>query len=141
MWIETITYKGYDDTSYTEDFCFNISRAELIKMNYSVSGGMKELLKRIYQEKDNVKLYKLFEDLIDMSYGRKSLDGKRFEKSTEILNEFKQSEAYSEFIIKLMQDAKYAAKVVRGILPETDVSDEELARVTADLMPNSMGNI
>lgn len=141
MWIETITYKGYDDAIYTEDFCFNISRAELIKMNYSVSGGMEGLLKRICQEKDNVKLYKLFEDLIDKAYGRKSLDGKRFEKSPEILQEFKQSEAYSEFIVKLMQDPKYAVKAVQGMLPASDVSDEELARVTADLMPNTAGNM
>lgn len=139
MWIETISYKGYDDTPYTEDFCFNISRAELAKMNYSVEGGMEGLLKRISQEKDNVKLYNLFENLIDHAYGRKSLDQKRFEKSPEILADFKQSEAYSEFIIKLLGDAKYAVKVIKAILPESNISEEELSKVTAELMPATSG--
>lgn len=141
MWIETITYKGYDGTEYTEEFCFHISQAELAKMNYSVEGGMQNLLKRIYQTKSSVELYKLFENLIDLSYGRKSLDQKRFEKSPEILAEFKQSEAYSEFIMKLLQDSKYALKVINGMLPGKDVSDEEVARVTAELMPAASGAV
>lgn len=141
MWIETITYKGYDDTEYTEEFCFHISQAELAKMNYSVEGGMKNLLKRIYQTKDNVELYNLFEKLIDMGYGRKSLDQKRFEKSPEILAEFKQTEAYSQFIIKLLQDSKYALKVINGMLPGKDASEEEIARATAELMPAASGAV
>lgn len=138
MFVETITYKGYNGETYTEDFMFNISEAELIKMNYTTPGGMKEFLTRITKEKDTVKLYNNFENLLLMSYGRVSLDGKRFEKNEVMREEFKQTDAYSKLIMKLLGDAKHAAKFVQGIMPENSISDAEVSRVTAEVLPTNI---
>lgn len=140
MFVETITYKGYNGETYTEDFMFNLSEAELIKMNYTTPGGMKEFLTRISKEKDTVKLYNSFENLLLMSYGRVSLDGKRFEKSDAMREELQQSDAYSKLLTKLLGDAKYAAKFVQGIMPENTISDADVSRVTAEVLPASASN-
>lgn len=140
MFVETITYKGYNGETYTEDFMFNLSEAELIKMNYTTPGGMKEFLTRISKEKDTVKLYNNFENLLLMSYGRISLDGKRFEKSAAMREELQQSDAYSKLLKKLLGDAKYAAKFVQGIMPENSISDADVSRVTAEVLPANVSN-
>jgi hypothetical protein len=60
----------------------------------------------------------VIDELIEKSYGVKSLDGKRFEKSEDITRAFKQTPAYDELFMELVTDADKAANFVNGILPE-----------------------
>lgn len=113
---ETIKYVDYNGEEREEDFYFNLSRAEIIKLNYSHEGGLEEMISKIIKEKDVSKIYKLFTDILFMAYGEKSLDGKRFIKSEELSNAFIQTEAYSELVMKLIQDADYSAKFINGII-------------------------
>jgi hypothetical protein len=64
------------------------------------------------------KVIDTFEDLLHRSYGRKSLDGRKFEKSEEIWLDFFQSEAYSEIFMDLVTDADKASAFINGIIPE-----------------------
>ena len=41
---KTITYTDYDGNERTEDFYFNISKAELAELEYSVKGGLKKMM-------------------------------------------------------------------------------------------------
>ena len=43
---KTMTYVDYDGNERTEDFWFNISKAELAELEYSVKGGLKKVLER-----------------------------------------------------------------------------------------------
>lgn len=115
---KTITYRDYNDVERTEDFYFNLSKAELVLMENSVIGGMKQRLEKIVQSQDNVTIMEVFKDLIHRSYGVKSDDGKRFIKSEEISLSFEQSEAYSELIMELLGDEKAASAFVNAILPK-----------------------
>lgn len=115
---KTITYRDYNDVERTEDHYFNISKAELIMMDSSVVGGMKQRLERIVQSQDNVEIMKVFEDLIHRAYGIKSEDGKRFIKSEEIATSFEQTEAYSELVMELLTNEHAAAEFIRAILPK-----------------------
>lgn len=65
----------------------------------------------------------IFESLIKMSYGRKSLDGRKFEKTEEIWNDFYQTEAYSILFTELVTDARKAAEFVNKIIPSA-LADE-----------------
>lgn len=114
---ETIKYTDYNGTEREEDFYFNLSRAELIDMEYSTAGGLKELLERIIKEKDTVKIYQMFKTIVMRSYGEKSDDGKHFVKSKEISEAFAQTEAFSELMMKFVSDAEFAAKFVNGVVP------------------------
>lgn len=127
---KTITYTDYNDVERTEDFYFNLSKAEIIMMENSVVGGMKQRLEKIIQSQDNVEIMETFRDLIHRSYGVKSDDGKRFIKSDALASEFEQTEAYSVLVLELLGDAGKAADFINAILPK-GLLQEAGANVTA----------
>ncbi len=86
-------------------------------MELGSNGGMKKYVERIISAQDGKQLVTLFKEIIDKSYGVKSLDGKRFVKNQEVLDEFKQSEAYSDLFMELATNSDAAAAFVNGVLP------------------------
>lgn len=114
---KTITYTDYNDTTRTEDFYFNLTKAELTEMELGVDGGLAEMIRNIVAAKDTPSLIKIFKDLVLRAYGVKSADGKRFIKSEELKTEFSQTEAYSQLFMELATDADAASAFVNGIVP------------------------
>lgn len=112
-----ITYTDYNGEERTEDFYFNLSKAEIMEMEMGVTGGLTELIKKVMATKDIPSVMKIFKDLILRAYGEKSADGKRFMKSEELSREFSQTEAYSILFMELATNADEAAKFVNGIIP------------------------
>lgn len=114
---KTITYTDFDGVERTEDFYFNLSKAELMEMEMSADGGMAKYLQQIVDTKDTKQLIEIFKSIVVKAYGIKSLDGKRFIKNQEVLNDFTQSEAYSELFMELLSNADAAATFFNGIIP------------------------
>lgn len=114
---KTITYKDYNGGERTEDFYFNLSKAEIMEMEMGTSGGFAEMINRIVAAQDTASIVKIFKDIILRAYGVKSPDGKRFIKSRELSEEFAQTEAYSNLFMELATDADAAAKFINGIVP------------------------
>ena len=114
---KTITYTDYNQAERTEDFYFNLTKAEVMEMEMSTSGGLAEMIKKIVAAKDAPAIIKVFKDLILKAYGEKSPDGKRFIKSEEIPTAFAQTEAYSQLFMELATDPDKAAEFVNGIIP------------------------
>lgn len=114
---KTLTYNDYNGVERTEDFYFNLSKAELLEMEMGVSGGLAEMIKRITAAQDAPALIKLFKEIILKAYGEKSPDGRRFVKSEEISTEFAQTEAYSQLYMELATDAEAASNFINGIIP------------------------
>lgn len=117
---KTITYTDYNGVERTEDFYFNLSKAEIAEMELEIPGGMAALIERITKTKDTPSLVKMFKDLILRAYGEKSDDGKRFIKSKELRDGFEQTEAYSELFIELASNADAASSFINGITPKVD---------------------
>ncbi len=115
---KTIKYTDYNGEERIEDFYFNLSKAEIMEMEMSQNGGMSEYIKKIVNTQDNVSIMNLFKEIIQKSYGEKSLDGKRFIKNKELTEAFTQTEAYTELFVELVSDADAAAKFVNGIIPQ-----------------------
>lgn len=115
---KTITYTDYNGTERTEDFYFNLNKAEIAEMEMSISGGLTEMINRIIAEQNTPEIIKIFKELILKAYGIKHIDGKRFEKSEAISNAFAQTEAYSELFIELGTNAEAAAEFFNGIIPK-----------------------
>ena len=115
---KTIKYTDYNGNEREEDFWFNINQAEAIEMQADAGGELDAFIKKIISEHDAKALVGYFKKLILMSYGRKSLDGRRFEKSKEISEEFSQTEAYPILFMELAQDSEKASEFVNGILPK-----------------------
>lgn len=114
---KTITYTDYNGVERTEDFYFNLTKAEIMEMELSTTGGLAEMIQRVVNTKDAPAIIKIFKNLVLSAYGIKSADGKRFMKSEEIKTEFAQTEAYSQLFMTLATDADEAAKFVNGIVP------------------------
>jgi len=118
-----MTYTDYNGNERTEDFYFNLSKAELTEMQLSEAGGMTAFIQKIVDTQDNKKIVELFKELILKAYGEKSLDGKRFIKNKELSDAFAQTEAYSDLFMELATDSKAAAEFVNGIIP-SDLADK-----------------
>lgn len=116
---KTITYFDYNDVERTEDFYFNLSKAEIMEMEMGTTGGLAEMINKIVQTQDAPAIIKVFKDLILKAYGERSADGKRFEKKNGVLAEaFAETEAYSQLFMELATDADAAARFVNGIIPK-----------------------
>lgn len=117
---KTITYTDYNDVERTEDFYFNLTKAELMEMEMGAVGGLSGMIEKIVSAKDAPAIIKIFKELVLKAYGEKSADGKRFIKSKEISDAFAQTEAYSQLFMELATDADAASKFVNGIAPNME---------------------
>lgn len=117
---KTITYKDYNGVERTEDFMFNLTKAEILEMQLTKDGGMDAAIKKIVDAKDAPEIMKVFKDLILKSYGIVSDDGRRFIKSKEISDSFAQTEAFSMLFMELATDTDAASAFVNGIVPAAD---------------------
>lgn len=114
---KTITYNDLDGNPITEDFYFNLTKAEIAEMELSHDGGLSAYLQRIVETKDGAVIIAAFKDILFKAYGRRSEDGKRFVKSPEISTEFTQTEAYSDLFMELVTNAEASAAFFRGVVP------------------------
>lgn len=115
---KTITYTDYNGVERTETFYFNLSKSELTRWSMSVEGGLHERLQRIIDAKDNVAVMKEFDNIIARSYGVKSDDGRRFEKSKKITEEFMQTPAYDQLYMELITGGTdVMSAFINGIVP------------------------
>lgn len=121
---KSVTYTDYNGNERTEDFYFNLKKAEIMEMELSTSGGLAEMIQRVVASQDTPTIVKIFKDLVLRSYGQKSLDGKRFIKNDQLREEFEQTEAYSIIFMELATDADAAAKFVNGIVP-ADLANQQ----------------
>lgn len=127
----TITYTDFDGRQRTEDHFFNLNKSEIVKwLTTSGDYTLDALLERLSTEKNGKEIMNIFEGLIKMSYGRKSLDGRKFEKGEEIWKDFYETEAYSELFMELVTDAKKAAAFVNQVIPADLAS--EVAKIVAE---------
>ena len=118
---KTVTYTDYNGVERTENFYFNLSKAEVMEMEMSTDGGMAESIQKIVDAKDAPAIIRVFKDLVLKAYGVKSDDGRRFMKvkpdGSRYADDFKETEAYSIIFMELATDADAAAKFVNGIVP------------------------
>lgn len=138
MYVKPITYTDYDGVQHTDKFYFNISKAELIEMDASETGGLTKRLQEIVDANETADIFKRVKSIILKAYGRKSPDGKRFIKSLEMSQEFEQTEAYSELIMEFMQNPKSFEEFMRHTLPKVDV--EETAKPAGNAIPMNSSN-
>lgn len=117
---KVIKYIDYDGQERTETFYFNLNKVELAEMELSSSkdGGLSKYIQKIVEEKNVEQLMNIFKKIILMSYGVKSTDGKRFEKSKVLSDEFAQTEAFVELFLELTGNAEAAAAFINGIIPQ-----------------------
>lgn len=130
---KTITFYDLDGNPVTEDFYFNLSKAEIAELELSHEGGFVAHLHRIIGAQDGAQIVSTFKSIIAMAVGRRSEDGRRFVKSQEITDDFLQTEAYSQLFMELVTDATAAAQFIKGIVPADLRENVETGKPITDI--------
>lgn len=124
MLAKTITFEDYEGKKRTETHYFNMNKAELTKwLTTTGEATLDKVLIRLYTEKNGREIINIFENLLKISYGRKSDDGRKFMKSDEIWEDFHQTEGYSELFMELITDGAKVADFVNKVLPSETSSE------------------
>jgi hypothetical protein len=139
MYKKTITYVDFNGVEREEDFYFHMTKAEAIKAEFSEKGTLTETINRISKEEDTQKLFELFEKIVRMSYGKRSVDGRSFIKKQEYADEFISSEAYSNMFMEFMEDPNSAAAFVNGILASIEKNPDR--KSMSELVTSAQNNI
>jgi hypothetical protein len=135
---KTMTYTDYNGESVTEDFYFALNKAELIEMEMKAGeGGVSAMLGKILAEDDREEILNQFRQLILMSIGRRSEDGRRFIKNQEIQDEFTQTPAFGDLLVEFYTQADAAAKFVTAIVPSDMAETVEKAVAEAEAAEKS----
>lgn len=135
---KTINYIDYDGNERSEEYYFNLNQAEIIKwLTTTGDYTLDKVLERLATERNGKKIMEIFEELIRLSYGRKSLDGRKIEKSKEIWEDFYYTEAYSTLFTELVTDARKAADFVNQIIPKKLA--DEVAKIVSE-NPNGISD-
>lgn len=124
---KTITFENFEGEKETRDFYFNLSKADIMKMEINERSknkatGLENKIKKMSDEEDIAGIYGFFENLIRKSIGKKS-DDFGFVKNPEYAEGFINSDAYSVLLLELLEDETKAADFIYSIMPN-DVSAE-----------------
>lgn len=114
---KTIKYSDLDGNEIAEDFYFNLSKAEISEMELSHPEGFSRYLNRIVESQDGAEIIATFKKILTQAVGRRSEDGRRFIKNQEIIDDFLQSDAYSQVFMELVTDGNAAGQFITAIMP------------------------
>lgn len=122
---ETRTYVDWDGRERTEDFYFNLTRAECISINNKTPGGLGAVLEKIVKANDAGTVQTTFEDLLGRSFGVKSDDGRRLikGKDQEYFRAFSETPAYDDLMCDLITIPGYAAEFFNEVIPVEQVAE------------------
>lgn len=123
---KTIEYTDFNGEKQSEEDYFHLSKSELTQMELSQKGGFQNYITKIVEEKDNRKIYEMFKEIVLVSYGEKSADGRSFIKKKVIDGEtvmlrdiFEQTAAFDALMMELISsDERTIAAFINGIVPK-----------------------
>lgn len=129
---KTYTYTDYNGNERTEDYYFNLQEAEIMKLEMGINGGLTAKINRIIAAQDVPEIMKVFDELIGVSYGIKSPDGREFIKSPEITKSFMQTEGYNKLFMDFITKEGFAANFFNELIPNVPDSQK-----SAEVVPIS----
>lgn len=113
-------YIDYNGNEREEEFLFHMSKADVIKWLTvdDLNSNLTDIILKLAKGGKGKSIMEEMEKLMKLSYGEKSADGRRFDKTEEIWQNFKSTEAFSEIFTELVTDGKKSAEFVNGIMPK-----------------------
>lgn len=132
---QDFTYENFDGVTETETLHFNLTKIELTE-NLHLEDEVRELDKMLTGPKRQLetgeiqRILDLVKELMRLSYGVRSEDGKRFIKSPQVWEEFTQTATYDAFLYSLFIQPEKAVEFIVGILP-ADLRQEAEKQIAA----------
>lgn len=143
MYKKTITYDDFNGDTVTEDFYFNFSEAELAELELTFGDkGLSAFINEVIETKDTKKTITLFKELILKAYGVKSEDGKKFKKSEALMEDFKDSAAYSALFMELSTNPEALTEFTNRIMPKKLVEEaKKQGLLSSDGTPTNVSKL
>ena len=123
-----LAYEDFLGNQQKETFYFNLTKTELTELEVKYPGGFGEYLRKIASEQKADKMYDIVKEIVLKSYGQISEDGKRFNKSAALKQEFECHAAFDALMSELTTDADKMSEFVLGIMP-SELSKEARKQV------------
>lgn len=142
MYKTSVTYENSDGEKVTKDLYFNLTKAEITKLQLSYPEGFDKYIDSIIHplsgNPDPKKIMDLFEMLILKAYGVRTEEGD-FVKSQAKAEAFLSTDAYSELFMRLIGDEKAQTDFFLGIMPR-DVAAQASAELKKNAEPEVVAN-
>lgn len=121
---KTITYTDYNGNEQTEDCYFHLNRTELMDIALDLPDGIveestdaNEVTTHLVDKLGTKGLFEFIKNVVKKSYGIKSEDGRRFEKSETISLEFTQTPMFDEIMTEFTTDDVAASNFINAVIP------------------------
>lgn len=126
---KTIAYTDFNGTERKVDCYFNLTQAEIMKMEGA--GFSKKVNKIIEAETPDANaIIEVVDELITKSYGVRT-DTNGFVKRATDCEEFMAGEVYSALFMELVTDADALAAFINGVIPEKMLQQATAANTTS----------
>lgn len=117
------TYVDYNDEQRTKTIYFNLTKAELAKIQLKENEYFIEYMQQLLEKRKIKELFLFIEELVRRSYGEKSLDGSRFIKTPELTEEFEQSPIFSNIVMELVENPDALQSFIIGVIPKDMINN------------------
>ena len=108
-----VTYIDLDGKEKTEELRFHMNKLEYIKFVGGIGVELEDKVKELTDKNDVLGMTNLIENLLVVSYGK--MDGKKWTKSEEDQEEFRNSEQLAELFAALITNPDEAAKFFKHV--------------------------
>lgn len=137
---KTISYTDFDGNNVTEELNFHLFKSDVMEIATELPDGLfdsidennptsEKNLSVIVDKLGRNGVFKFIKTLIIKSYGIKSADGRRFEKTEQLANEFSQSLAFDALLTELLANDAAAFEFMSKVIP-ADVAGNVLNKET-----------
>lgn len=125
---KTITFEDLEGRQRSEDFYFNLTKAEILELQFSRVGGFAESLEAIVKASSTKDILGIFKTIILKAYGKRDFDNGHFIKTDELSEAFSHSEAFSNLLFELLDNELAAGEFINNLMPANLRAEVEDAR-------------
>lgn len=102
MFKYNVKYVDFNGKERAEDLHFHLSLPEVTRIEAELGMPVEDYIKSLTENQNLKDLLAFIEKLLLSSYGRKTQDGRSFQKTEELRKEFEYSQAYAELFEEML---------------------------------------
>jgi hypothetical protein len=132
---KTVTWTDLLGDKHTDDLYFHLKQDELVEMELGHRGEtFSSYLQTMVKSDDKAAILTAVKSIIAAAYGRRSEDGRTFNKDETWTKEFMKSQAYTSLFMELVTSETAATEFVMGIFPAEMLEDPEMKKAIEQAM-------
>ena len=131
---KVIPYTDFDGNPRVEEFWFNLTKAEMMDLGLSKDGGYDKYMEQLMHSTKVGEAIEVFKKILLLAYGKKSLDGRKFEKSPEITADFVATQAYLNKLMWYSDETSYSFNEMTSALSQMTAAGGKIDKMIPMIM-------